>query len=62
MVSVSLGDLGISVLILISSFLLYKVYNISIRLTRIEERVDWLVKLAMSYDPPEKSLKRKEIK
>ena len=56
---ISLGDLGISVLILISSFLLYKVYNISIRLTRIEERVDWLVKLAVSYDPNEQSIKRK---
>jgi len=62
MVSISLGDLGVSVLILISSFLLYKIYNISMRLTRIEERVEWLCKLVVSYDPPEKSLKRKEIK
>ena len=40
-----INEIAISILVLLNSFIIYKIYNISVRIARIEERVDWLIKI-----------------
>jgi len=42
---IGVNEIAISVLVLLNSFIIYKVYNISVRIARIEERVEWLIKI-----------------
>ena len=39
------NEIAISILILLNSFIIYKIYSISIKIARIEERVEWLIKM-----------------
>ena len=42
---IGVNEITISILILLNSFIIYKIYNISIKIARIEERVEWIIKL-----------------
>ena len=42
---IGVNEIAISILVLLNSFIIYKIYNISVRIARIEERVDWLIKI-----------------
>jgi len=39
----------ISILIFLNSFLVYKVYDLSSRVTRIEEDIKWIIKMINGY-------------
>ena len=40
-----INEIAISILVLLNSFIIYKIYNISVKIARIEERVEWLIKI-----------------
>ena len=42
---IGVNEIAISILVLLNSFIIYKIYNISVKIARIEERVEWLIKI-----------------
>jgi len=44
MTSIGINEMAISVLVLLNTFIIYKMYNMSITLARIQERLEWIVK------------------
>mgnify|MGYP000064703171 CR=1 FL=1 len=42
---IGVNEVAISILVLLNTFIIYKVYNISVKIARIEERVEWLIKI-----------------
>ena len=42
---IGVNEVAISILVLLNTFIIYKVYNISVKIARIEERLEWLIKI-----------------
>jgi len=42
-------EISISILIFLNSFVIYKIYEISTRMAKIEEDVKWIIKMINGY-------------
>ena len=42
-------EVAISILIFLNSFVIYKIYNMSTKIAKIEEDIKWIIKMVNGY-------------